>query len=128
MVLLVVGQAILAALRSAAEGPGAQDSSAGPARLDGGALTLKAREQAAGVVISLQDSMAIEYAGGPVCYSVELKNGRRIQPRAAITLGSRDRLVVTASSAELENRSSNANLKPRRQEWRRGTQSACATA
>ena len=77
-------------------------TSAGPAGLDGGPLRLGLQEQPSGVTISLKDSSEIEYAGGQVCYSVELKNGRSLQPRAAITFRSRDRLVVTARSADLE--------------------------
>src|SRR5208282_4137992 len=101
--LLAVGQAIFATCIAGAASQSAEPiSSASPARLDGGPLTLEAREQSGGVAISLKDSQGIEYAGGGACYRVELKNGRIIQPRAVITFKSRDRAIVTASSAEIE--------------------------
>ncbi len=101
--LLAVGPAICATgFAGAGEQSAEPISAASPARLDGGPLTLEAREQSAGVAISLKDARGIEYAGGIACYRVELKNGRIIQPRAAITLKSRDHVVVTARSAEIE--------------------------
>jgi len=101
--LLAVGQAIIATGIAAPGEPSSEPtSSATPALLKAGSLTLEAREQSTGVVISLKDSQGIEYAGGRACYRIELKNGRTVQPRAAITLKSRDQLVLTARSAEIE--------------------------
>ena len=75
--LLAVGPAICATgIAGAVEQSAEPISAASPARLDGGSLTLEAREQSAGVAISLKDSRGIEYAGGMACYRVELKNGR----------------------------------------------------
>ena len=101
--LLAVGPAIFGTcIAGAAERSAEPISSASPARLDGGSLTLEVREQSAGVVISLKDSRGIEYGGGRACYRVDLKNGKIIQPRAVITQKSRDHVVVTARSAEIE--------------------------
>lgn len=70
--LLAVGQAIFATgIAAAGEQSTEPISSASPALLDGGSLTLEARDQSAGVVISLKDSRGIEYAGGRACYRVE---------------------------------------------------------
>jgi hypothetical protein len=101
--LLVVVQAILAACSvGAAEQSGGQIPPVRSARLDGGPLTIEAREDQEGVVISLKDSRGTEYAGGRACYRVDLKNGKSLLPRAAITLRDRDHVVVTAKSAEIE--------------------------
>ncbi|MGO8928126.1 MAG: discoidin domain-containing protein [Limisphaerales bacterium] len=103
VVALAVGSVIfVTCIAGAVEQSTEPIPAASPARLDGGSLTLEAREQSAGVVISLKDSRGIEYAGGMACYRVELKNGKTIQPRAVITLKSRDHVVVTARSAEIE--------------------------
>ena len=101
--LLAIGQAIFGTcIAGAVEQSVEPISSASPARLDGGSLKLEVREQGAGALISLKGSRGIEYAGGRACYRVDLKNGRTIQPRAVITLKSRDHVVVTARSAEIE--------------------------
>src|ERR1035437_7403625 len=103
MFLTVVVQAILAAcVADAAERSDKQIPSVGLARLDGGPLTIEARQEKEGVVISLRDSPGIEYAGGRACYRVELKSGKSLLPRAVITLKNRDHVVVTAKSAEIE--------------------------
>jgi hypothetical protein len=101
--LLAVGQASFATgIAGAVEQSAEPISSGSPARLDGGSLKLEAREQSEGVAISLKDSRGTEYAGGRACYRAELKNGRTIQPHAAITLKGRDHVVVTARSPEIE--------------------------
>ncbi len=94
---LVAAQATVAACAASAVA-----ASTASARLAGGALRLEAREQPAGVVISLKDSRGVEYAGGRACYRVVLKNGKVIQPLPTITLKTRQHIVLTAKSADLE--------------------------
>jgi hypothetical protein len=103
MSLMVVVQATLAAgAAGAAEPLSEQIPPVRSARLDGGPLTIEARQEQENVVISLQDSQGIEYAGGRACYQVDLKNGKRLLPRAVIALRDGDHITVTARSEEIE--------------------------
>ncbi|HWQ90530.1 MAG TPA: discoidin domain-containing protein [Clostridia bacterium] len=79
-----------------------ESSRAAAAQLKAGPLTLTARHDAAGVVVSLQNEQGVEFAGGTAFYQVELKDGRTLVPRVVLGSGNRRRLVVTAKWPDLE--------------------------
>ncbi len=99
LAFLAVGQVMLAVAVTGAVG---EKVSARRARLGAGPLRLEVREEPSGVAISLKDLRAFEYAGGSACYKLELRDGRTLQPRPAITVNNRNRVVVTARSPEIE--------------------------